>query len=630
MKERHVLVWLAQGVFFLAGGVGFLFTPGLTMDLITDPAALPTAWRPQVVAAFHMIGPFPVTMGLLTFVALLRADPRTMRGFARAFTFFIAAWSFVFWFNYASGRYTWPALGFAVPGLGFLLYDAWLGLRVDPDANRQSSTGFSGSRPPELWGLWMLQALFFGGIGLAFFLGPAFTMQVITLDGVHEGALPAVLVDQFRMVSPYYFGMAVFSLFGAWRHDVAVWRELALVFALAEAMWLVVFVWIFDSATYPMSLCLMMVPAAFFMVGNIRAVWDDPVLLRQDLQSPPSGWALIDVPAGAVMGVQTWSTRKRASHGYGVGVGGRFVPAASEGVPFHPFFCATEGSTLPEMSLRARFANLGNEDDAGLDVRGAAIQVIGDAGQFDMVMNTGSFTSPRNILQFTKLAAGKWFPPSFAGRALQKDRQLYEGAVAGMRRAPKSYGALSYYSQITRFWHDEKGNRYLVRYRLLPPAQASAGPAADNADDPLLDEADLAHPWLRERRSTCGLAPNYLRAGLAEAVTAGEVRMTFQAQYHRSPADNGSLAWYDATVDWFEDDCPWHTLGTVVLDRTLSDDETERLGFDPNLHPVGLGIPAARGFRDPRSLGDAEARVMAALRVMRQWRNRSVPTGGDQ
>ncbi|MEO1227707.1 MAG: hypothetical protein AAFZ18_02290, partial [Myxococcota bacterium] len=47
--------------------------------------------------------------------------------------------------------------------------------------------------------------------------------------------------------------------------------------------------------------------------------------------------------------------------------------------------------------------------------------------------------------------------------------------------------------------------------------------------------------------------------------------------------------------------------------------DSERMEFNGSHHPPTMGVPAATGPFDPRSLADSERRVIARLQRLRKW-----------
>ena len=222
------------------------------------------------------------------------------------------------------------------------------------------------------------------------------------------------------------------------------------------------------------------------------------------------------------------------------------------------------------------------------------------------------------------------------------NQHLREGGIAGLRRAPDSYGRLIFHSQIVRIWIGQERAEpgageislqpamYLARYRLVPLAllPPDSPPEAGTRSDDLLpesglpDSVDAAAPWDRARRPGEGRPVDYLREELRRRLQAGPaVELLLQVQLHRAedPGERrgSALAWYDASVDWDETVTPWQNLGRIDLTQALGAAETERLRFNPAHHPLNFGVPEAVSLLDPRSLGASELRVMSAISSLR-------------
>ena len=212
--------------------------------------------------------------------------------------------------------------------------------------------------------------------------------------------------------------------------------------------------------------------------------------------------------------------------------------------------------------------------------------------------------------EFAGFVASKFLPQFGSRLIVTKSRAAREGGIVGLRRAPSSYTRLYYHSQIVRWWMEPTGALHLARYRLAPE---DLGPESG-----LPGAEDVKHIWERGRLPDAEGGPSYLRAELLDRVHHGGVRMRFQVQLMHAHQDL-DVACYDASVDWPDDDYPWHDIGTVALDETLSPEACERLAFNPWNHPPEFGVPPSTGIFDKRSLGDSEVRVMALLQRLRGW-----------
>jgi hypothetical protein len=201
-----------------------------------------------------------------------------------------------------------------------------------------------------------------------------------------------------------------------------------------------------------------------------------------------------------------------------------------------------------------------------------------------------------------------------AERWMRSDRELFEGFVGGLRRAPSSYTSLVYHHQVTRHWITPQCDQWLCRFRLNPVRQPDASDVLD------AEGTDLETPWRQERRPDERRGPRYLREELEARLKSGErPEMRLEVQVHRLlPTD--SLEWYDPTVVWREVEHPWCPLARLELRTLLSQEESDGLRFDPSHAPRSLSVPRAEGQSDPRALATMQARVMRLVGKARLWR----------
>lgn len=609
-----IWAWLSQIVMFLFGGFMFL-TPGWTFDVFIGKKPAPGAHTRLAHDLFALLGVHAISIGVLTVFALMSGSAYTRRVYARLFTFFLGTWTLVLAWNLHlhPASYGPSAKGLLVPGVLFTAANFWHGVRRYPGEAEVIPFGEVASAPTWSWLLWFLQGLTVLAAGVAILPLSGFLLHHIVRDTVQIGP---VAVDQFRFTGAYAIGYAGASFAAPFMSNVRVWRPVAGLLA-AWPVAIVAFALVrgdpqqFSYGAWAVFAWLLVMSAFNFAV--LRAPgrpW------AGDVSPRTPGWTPTDLVAGPMMGAQTARTRKRASHLYGVGMRARLklCDAPPPGVPDNRFFTPRGESRGRELLCVARFANLTLADDAGLDVRGAAISLTDPrhGGRFDMVMNTGSTAPVRDIIDFALFVGSKFFPAWASRAVVQSDRVKREGAVVGLRRAPESFARMYYYSQIVRWWFQaDDGRMYLVRYRLAPEDLG--------AESGLPDAVDAEHVWLRARRPGDGRAKDYLRQELRARVASGTpVRMRFQAQFHESMPDL-DLQWYDATVDWPQPQHPWLDLGVLTLEDALDDEYTERLEFWPGNHPSSVGIPPSNGLRDPRSLGDSEVRVVYELQRFRRW-----------
>jgi hypothetical protein len=659
VQERIGGLWLAQFVFYVGPGLLWLLAWRQISEDLRDGG--PADAASATVAGFgcnavFLIGALAMAMAVVTLQAIERAELVHRRMFARGFSVWCITWLAVVLYNMSghfgayAARYTLAGIGATIP---VVLVTAPNVLASIPPAIGPKSvleTGDADTRPRMLLLLWLGQGIGIAVAAIAFAFVPE---RVAALIAAHDEPPAIWELDQMRIHAPYYAFFAYLSFAGMTQMNRWMWRAIARQFVFWSATMLAAYVFVYNTIVY--SRAALMGPGAMLaiLVVNLWLLRRTSVSEDLGIAPGPIGLGEGDLVVAAPMAIQVVQKKKRASHLYGAGAQGALlvtIPAPSDPrFPQNDFFHAHRGATCP---VTMRFANLTNEDDASLDVRGAALRIghEDDPERFDLVFNTGSFAPPQNLYEFASFVVSKWAPTSVSRAAIRGNPIFFEGGVAGLRRAPESYAKLFYYSQIVRIWVGVRGatalleppeplrsfeglrRMFLVRYRLAPLALLPDAPgvppesyplSAYEVESGLPDDTDTAAMWIRSRRPDERRPKDYLRRGLMQALARGEpVRFALQAQFHEVEEPDGktgdALAWYNAGVDWDEDTCPWRDLGVISLTRALGDAETERLWFNPGKHPLSMGIPASPGPSDYRSLGDAEVRVMRALSLLRE------------
>ena len=312
-------------------------------------------------------------------------------------------------------------------------------------------------------------------------------------------------------------------------------------------------------------------------------------------------------------------SRRRATHGAGVGARGTVRIVDDPQFPRHDFFVA--GRTFP---LTMRHANVQTDDDAGLDVRGAAVKFSDHEAEspFDLPMNTGNASIFNDLNNFWHLIRAEIFYTIFHSHRLiiRFYRRYPRGFAAeqgSVRRAPGSFSRLHYYSKLVMSFRGEDGVVRGVRYRLLP---GEPGP-----EDGLPSAADREHPWELERLDGDQRPKNYLRLELKDRLARGPVVYRLQLQLHDLGAD---ASVFDASELWDEQAHPWMDLATLTLDQALPDSQAERLRFSLVNQPDSLGTLPARSARDFNSVADLRRRAYGLIQKLRffvPWSGRAAP-----
>lgn len=604
------LAWLWVLQFLALTGLGFaaLIFPEWTLGVLTNDGSPPLASDLMRISSAYILA-----MGLLTLFAIMTVHGGLQRGFATVFGLFWAIWTGVYYYLTSDAGYAVSET--MIVGAGVILALANLlprllkpfgvGLGAPPDT--------TDTKPPTLWLVWLMQAITLAVVVILLAGFPSWTLRSISPDA--QGVIAPVALDQARILAAWAAGVFLMTIYAMMSRRQWVWRSFAFFFASWHALWLLAFLIVMASGRFDTPVLWLFWPGAVFLALNLRSYRVYTEWFDEQVEPARDAWGVLDLTAGPIMAILTVMSKRRASHMYGVGASGRFnvVDEADATYPPNDFF--TPGQEYP---LQVRFATLTEEDDASIDVRGCSMKFSDQpsASPLDVLMNTGSFTGPAHLAAFAGVLMGRFLPMKAAKGAFNRKPAAREAVIAAFRRAPSAFQDIIYYSQIVRFWTDTNQVRHLVRYRCK-------GKGLEK-ESGLPSEADIAQIWNRNRLPEETRPKNYLREHLKEQLRDEDIELTLEAQFH-TPQPGDTLAWFDATLDWPEDEHPWHVLGTATLTAPIPDDVTEAMEWDPGNHPQSLDIPASTGPFDPRSLGDSEERV---VRVLGRWRRLMIRTLG--
>ncbi len=507
---------------------------------------------------------------------------------------------------------------------------AWIWPTAEP-TERQLS-GRADTKPQSMWLIWTLQLVVLVVMGgVLIYWGEDVVWRALARPERFQDSAGVLAKRELlnwailwtQRIGALWLGLGVLAIAGIPETRVSEWRGFRMVHLLTFAAIALAALVASNAAIF--AQWVMVVTALLptvFLVANAAAARNAGSSPPEEVGDPPDGWTFMDLVAGPIIAFRVLLGKRRGTHGLGVAARGHWEPAPStldpvtgertpDGIPEHPwFFPSTERTDRVETTMR--FANVTFGDDAGMDVRGAALRIAPLNEPFvDILMNTGSCGPIENVVEFALLVFSKFLPHAVVVALVKKNRKGREGGISGLRLAPESYALLHFYSQSTRYWLTSDDERWLVRYRLLP-----ADPDVPESGVPTL--ADDLVTWDRTRRPGDTRARDYLRRELKQRLDHVPIKMLLQAQFHL-PGVGDDLSWYNGMFDWPHQTHPWRTLGTVVLTTALSDGDAEQLYFDPSVHPPSLGVPVARDALDPRSPADSERRVIARTARLRKW-----------
>lgn len=278
-------------------------------------------------------------------------------------------------------------------------------------------------------------------------------------------------------------------------------------------------------------------------------------------------------------------TGARPSHRHGVAGRGGLVVRDALAFPTVAFF--RPGARL---DVVLRHANLDFDDDARLDIRGAALRLTSaDGEQLDLPMNTGTVNTFQTLWVLLAFVAAKPYG-SLGNRALAlRYPRIWRETVEAYRRGPSSYAQLRYHSQIPFRWAADDGVERIARLRLVP--------ANDDPESGLPTMVDHTHPFRQERAADDPRASDYLRREWAARVASTGAAYRLQVQVHAvDPGDPAEVL--DTSRGWDEGTHPWHELGEVRVDSVLDAAASDALRFNIAHQPRSMGVLRARSAGD--------------------------------
>jgi len=585
----------------------------------------PTEWSPS-----NMVLHFGLFLGVAMVISAVRAVPRITAGWL--LFLLISAWWISVVLVAARGEYASsnPILRANLTLASFMMalggiMNSWYWLIGKSEDPPQDDAGIAQRRPPQLWTIWLVQFVILMANGLLALVFPDWTAELF-MHQKYDYLTSDVVNDAVQMHGSWVVGMALFSYFALGVGSDWVWQGISLIFCLVFAVLAVSTVGAAASGEY--SYWVYIYGFQGFVFIPITAV----LLLRKDPWSTENvervkagDWNLTDLLVGPPLMWKPLFSRRRAFYRDGVGARGHLqllhaVEERATCIGITQNELSAPGQRIP---IQVRFSNRSQEDDASLDIRGCALQIMsGSVSRIDLLFATGKFAPFSSLFEFRKFAFRRNL-----SKVIRKNKIIREGLAAGMRRAPSSFADLSYYHQFVIEWLTPSAENRIIRFRIVPEPGNSQTPESLQQTSPgLPDEEDLQHLWLQNRRSIETRSHDYLRKELRDRLSSGQFVM-FQLQVQEHCPDSGdSLQWYDASLEWDQERCPWVPLATIMLEELMSDAECDALIFDPGNLPQSLNVPQPENLTDvddPRALAAARHRITGFLGRLRNRRRAS-------
>jgi catalase len=331
-------------------------------------------------------------------------------------------------------------------------------------------------------------------------------------------------------------------------------------------------------------------------------------------------WSLTQVFVwGGVVYYAALKLRQRMSHNKGVAGKGKVRILDNPEIPEHDFFVPGR-----EFKCRIRHASVTYADDAMNQVRGASIKFADSEykSPFDMEMNSGFntlFWTAWNFITFVskrKENNGEQYEEYYA----DEPRGLYGAQVCG-KHMPSSFSTLEYQSKTPSFFTDVKGNKYYVKYRLIPHDR--------NIEEALIPEERLATIHNQRVEEDDPNSVNYLVDEYRQRIKNGPIKYRFQIQMH-TPAEEDTDEIFNSFKSWDETH-PWKELAEVTIDEALSYDESVLIGFNIKHHPKSLGLIPSYSIHDYNSVSYMRTKVYPAY-AARKWvyKRKGIPQQPDE
>ncbi len=588
----------------------------------------PTEWTLQQMMLY--LGLF---LGIAIIMSAVKAVPRMTAGWL--LFLIISLWWITVVLVASTGKYETASLmvrtnitvsTFLMALAGIMNSWYWLiGKSEDPP---QDDAGIAQRRPPQLWTIWLIQFFILMVNGLLALVVPEWTAEVFTHERF-DYLTSDIVNDSIQMLGAWVIGMALLSYFALGAGTDWVWQGISVIFGVVFAVLAAGTVEAAASGVYSFWVYVYGFQGVIFIpLTAVLLLKRDPFSMDDVEKTKCGEWTLPDLLVGSALMWQPLLRGRRKFYQRGVGASGYMQlletdKERSTCLGIMPNEVSEPGQRFP---IQMRFSNRSQNDDASLDIRGCALQIMsGSVSRLDLLFATGAFAPFSTLLDFRRLARCRNLR-----HVIRKDQIIREGLAAGMRRAPSSFADLSYYHQFVLEWLTSTAENLIMRFRIIPhPLDGQLGKTAGLACQGLPDDEDLQQLWQQARRSGEMRPDDYLGQQLHEQFSKGQtVRFQLEVQVH-DPEPSDSLQWYDASVEWNERDCPWMPVALLTLNKLLSEAESDALMFNPGNLPQSLNIPrpdSLIAINDPRFPAAARHRTtLTFARVRNRHRTRQTP-----
>lgn len=307
--------------------------------------------------------------------------------------------------------------------------------------------------------------------------------------------------------------------------------------------------------------------------------------------------------------------RRRSTHPVGVGAIGDFQVIDNPKIPKNSFFSKSKKYSIILRHSNAVGVKLKDKDefdDAALEIRGCSIKFScqPDASDFDLHLNTGELAGFFNLPSFLEFVyQSATFNEALYKSFATKYPSSVKAVIEGVRRAPKSYCDLHYYSQTCREFNALDGKKRYCKFRLVP---YGGGPGTEVEEEPSKPTRDDQHVittthMMKCRRSDAEKRPtNYLRKEFMRRVgSSSSTKYRLQIQlYEAKPTDTDEV--FNPNRSWGTE---FHDVGVISLHTPVPDSFIENCSFAMARTPKCLSLLPAKCPEDYNSLNYTRSSV---------------------